>query len=378
MSEGLHDLATVALPEGWPRRAPPPGAVIHDPEAFARSYDATTLVYDVVPMRHGLRLFLPLLYNLAPHLTATRFRCDGRPVAPRHRRFLRYETLDLRADGAAWEVDFGTGWGPLVASPEARARFRGRRVLYTMLKDDDLGHVHDWVLAHRRNHGTDAVLIADNGSTTYEPEALRAAVLAAGVEVAEVIRAPLPRGPGLRITDKRGASKFLQSAMLNIARDRFLAEALGVLILDVDELVAGPDGRSVYDAVAGSLLGVRHIPGVWRRARAPRPRHADHLYLSGSRESRCNPKYAVAPGRLAGRLSWEVHGLEALNRRFFFAARPFRLYHCNGINTSWKLDRSAVAPDGAAPDPTTEAFMARTFAAGGGDFLPPRSALDKA
>ena len=85
----------------------------------------------------------------------------------------------------------------LAAQPNLCELFRGKRVMVTMSKDNDLAWIRDWVEFHTRNHGCDAVLLYDNGSTQYEAAKLQEIVAAIpGVDAALVVTWPFSYGPG--------------------------------------------------------------------------------------------------------------------------------------------------------------------------------------
>ena len=60
----------------------------------------------------------------------------------------------------------------LEVRPSAHEVFRGRRVLFTLSKNNHPMWVCDWMRFHRDLHGADAVLLYDNDSTAYTAEML--------------------------------------------------------------------------------------------------------------------------------------------------------------------------------------------------------------
>ena len=56
--------------------------------------------------------------------------------------------------------------------PSARQVFRGRRVLFTLSKNNHPTWICDWMRFHRDLHAADAVLLYDNASTIYTADAL--------------------------------------------------------------------------------------------------------------------------------------------------------------------------------------------------------------
>ncbi|MFQ1701784.1 hypothetical protein ACJ5NV_14445 [Loktanella agnita] len=365
-SSEIHQLGTVKAPQDcFGRRDAPPQAVIKD-DAFWDRYDCDTLIYDTIwdADRKRLRLVMPKPFNFADPLLQGRFCIDDQPVKPRLHKFQRFDLIDFMAERAD-RLNLTTADTQInipISSAQPN-RFAGRNVIYTMIHNDDLAWVHDWALAHQRNHGADAVLIANNGSTAYTSDALAATLATVpGIAVADVLEVPLPYGPTGGASTALGNAKFLQTACLNLVRDRFFQQARAVLLCDVDELVTGPDGQSIFDATVQSLTKYKPFTGVWRYADAPAPtiRHADHILRHHTKKI-CASKYCIVPDSFFGRMCWSVHSLENVNRRIFRPRNRFQFYHCRSISTSWKNNRRATTKHGCEPDPATEAFMRRTF-----------------
>ena len=361
----IHGLACYRLPEDQPlRRDLPPRAENPAHEGWTR-YDDRTLVYEAVAMPGKVRLYLPRTYNLWPLVAEARVAVDGRPVSlPRRRTYRRFEVLDLPHAGApAAEVTLdspalGTVTLP-VASGDA-APFEGRRVLYTMLRNERLEWVRDWLRFHQREQGADAALITNNGSTDYTSADLLAAMRSVpGYAVTQVLDAPLPWGP-FQFEKGVDDAKFLQTTLLNLTRDRFFAGAAGVLNADIDELVARRGDRTAFEIAR--RWGYATFRGSWHYAApANRPlRHADHI-LADPAEKLCPTKYVYVPRSLLGRGCLSVHSLERIGRNFF-KTDALHFLHCRGISTSWKIARSGVERPGLAPDPLALAAFGRSLA----------------
>jgi len=210
-------------------------------------------------------------------------------------------------------------------------------------------------------HGLQAMLLMDNGSDAYPPEAILDALADTGLHRAVVLKVPQPYGPP-RTKTRSGAGKFLQPAMLNLARLRFLHRARAVLNVDIDELVWTRDG-SVFDAAAGSMLGIVAFGGSWRYPALGSPpphRHADHLYPRPDARP-CPTKYCLRPGSLIGRGSWDVHRLELPLPMGLVRRQDLGYWHCRSITTNWKsYDR--MLPNVLDPaDAETAAAFARSL-----------------
>jgi len=308
-------------------------------------YDRKTLVYGAIhmPERRMVRVYLPRLFNFVPMVRAAMVTIDGAEAhLRRHRIFRRYEILDFRHSGnGPRELELTCkplGGVRIEVHAGDDAPFADRRAVYTILKNERLEWIRDWLHFHAAEHGADAVLISDNGSTDYDSETLLDVIRGVpGYAVAQVLSVPLPWGPAHRAPGVDDG-KLLQTSMLNYCRDRFLRRAQAVLNVDVDELVMRHRGGSVFDAV--SPWGYATFPGQWRYAPNPGPglRHRDHV-LYDPVEAPCPTKYVYKPASWLGRRSLSVHSLEHVNRKLFSVGSRFCFLHCRGISTSWKANR---------------------------------------
>jgi len=335
-------------------------------EGFAARYDFDTLVYDAVRVGGDAVLVAPRLYNLAPLLP--RLTLDGRSVRLRSwRAHRRHEVARLAAPAGASRLALTLpGWEAACGiSPDGAGHFAGLNASLHISRDNRLAWLSDWARWHVGEHGLEAMLVMDNASAVYPPEAILEALAGTGLRRAVVLRVPQPYGPQ-RSRVGPGAAKFLQPAMLNLARLRYLRRARAVLNVDIDELVWSRAG-SVFDLACASRLGHVSFKGAWRMPGrdGAHLRHADHGALR-ARADPCPPKYCIVPGGPLGRLSWDVHRLEgplglgaALTQA---AARPdIGYWHCRAITTDWKGHRRTAGGGRGAPDPATEAALARVF-----------------
>lgn len=363
----IHRLSTAMAPAACGRRGLPRATKVTDP-AFWGGYDNDTLVYDCVWLKDRgiIRLTMPKLYNFKPTLHSAAFTVDRQPIARKKLiQNFKYDTLDMVCDYPATELAIATG-GLTLNIPIHTAdptRYDGCNVLYTQIKNDDLNWVYDWGQAHQRNHGADAILVTNNGSTSYTSEELRKTLASIPhLKVADVLEAPLPYGASHSTCTGGGFTEFLQPALQNTLRDRFFGRARAVLLCDVDELVRHPNNKSIFDATVGSVFKYKSFYGAWRYAPETNTpvRHADHI-LAKADGVKCATKYCVVPNSRLGRMTWGVHSLQAINRHIFRPFNRFRFFHCRQISTSWKTDRSATAVTGTSLDPQTRQFMATTF-----------------
>ncbi|MGB0498947.1 MAG: hypothetical protein ACPGID_11455, partial [Rubricella sp.] len=291
----IAELNGLILPEDFPlRRALPP---IEEREVFAGcaldddpphgDYDRRTLFY--AGLREGrrrVRLIGPRLLNLGDAVRGARFAGPDGPLSiARIVTSRRYDEVILKARAALPRTAFpltvtldGEAF-TLTVDPDEPGQFAGRRVLVAISKDNRPEWIRDWIRWHRVHHGCDGVVLIDNGSTAYTPEALAARLAAEEPDVAvRIVSAPFPYGTGHRLGWR---TEYLQSAMIAFCTRRFLRRAAAILSVDIDELVLPQGGRSVFAEIGSTLGGYVKLHGNWVLAE-PREghdfRHADHVY----------------------------------------------------------------------------------------------------
>lgn len=307
-------------------------------EAYVQAYDRTTLWYDAF-WRHG-RVFLicPKLMNFAPLIRAAQFMLDGQPTKiARLRQYSRHDTIELKSSRCPAEISV-LGEGFEVTTPVTRAeleRFARMNVHFTLSLDNDPRWIRDFALYHRRTQGLQAMLLFDNGSMRYPLITIEKALEDVGLRDFAIVSAPLPYGRKTASQDHR--AKFLHTALMNVARLRFLGRARAVLNADIDELV-WTDGATVFDKVANCSLGFAAFAGEWRYPRPGLKRpaiHNDHDHVC--RQSKpCPAKYCIAPRGPLGWLSWDVHRLIGLPFKKWFRRSDIGYLHCHRITTDWK------------------------------------------
>ena len=136
-------------------------------------------------------------FSISPkHIKATNFTSDGGLCQAEIRNYDRHAQVwltgvrgDIRASGPLGDV-------ALPLSPNHHDIFRGRRVIFTMSRNNPIEWVLDWVRFNRDVHGADAVLFYDNGSTAYDSATLSAALKTiAGIACSVVVEWPYRYGP---------------------------------------------------------------------------------------------------------------------------------------------------------------------------------------
>jgi hypothetical protein len=345
---------TIDPASGLVRDSPRPAALRN--AGYAAAFDHDTLFYDCYRVGAHVVLQGPPLLNLAAPLLASA------PVAQAMRRWIgrpRLISRDKRGelwlrsphDTLALAGPIGTYTLPI--GPDLSHLYAGRRVLLTLSKDNAPRWIHDWVQFYRAEHAADGVLIYDNGSTAYNAAWLQDHLRAAFPDmVIHVVSWPFKYGPqggmagAVNGREAPWDSDFCQTGSFQHARLRLLRKARSVLNVDIDELVLGPDGASIFAQTEQSRSGFRKFAGSWISSATPHAitpetcRHADFTHRDRAETRTCPPKWCLVPGRDDPfRTSWSVHNLfgSRHNRRL---DPQFHYRHMTAISTSWKEDRA--------------------------------------
>lgn len=348
----LSRVATTGLlvPDDVPQRREMPLPAARRDAAYEAAFDFRTLVYDAIRSSDRISLFCPRLLNLWP-LLRDGLRVDGQSVRVTRRKWLRYEQLDLPKGrtGAVSVVLGGTEY-PLTVNAQDPTRFAGLNTLITMVKNTPADWVSDWARYHASAQDAQGLVLIDNGS---DPDLMSETVgqLRSRSSLSEVVvvDAPFPYGSnaGGRFVVP---AKFLQVAMLNAMRQRFLSKARAILSIDVDEFVQptplGASHRTIYDMACASRLGCVSFRGLWafpEQADGPTPQRAHAI--TDAKRTCDNPKRCLRPGALADRFSLAVHKPAG---PLFFATQTNRVtyWHFAAANTGWKKARYKSLPSG--------------------------------
>jgi len=339
--------ALVLGPDG-PRRTPPRPVELRGPD-YAERYDGSTLFFDVFEAEGRTLAVGPPLLDLVGPLRSATLTVAGRRVAPRPTELDRVHRCDLgRAGGSPVELSLAGRRYRTPVGADLAGLFAGRRALMTVSLDNELAWVRDWARYHASAHGTDAVVVYDNGSRAYGLDELLGTLAdVPGIAVAVVVDWSFPYGP-------QGGpgvpwdSDYAQYGALEHARRRLLRHSAGFLNADVDELVVAADGSSVYEHAERSPHGVVSYRGRWVHADPATdggvPRHADATWLDAS-EPECSTKWCAVPRRLPDRAQLQVHDVRGVK----VATPPALAYrHFWDVTTHWKDGRGSRPAVGAA------------------------------
>lgn len=332
---------------------------------YLERYDRRTLFYDVVYQadRGGYLFTAPRFLNLWTEFR-DRLRLDAAPVTGLRRQTSgKYEQVFVKAEEGVLSLDWpGGGWS-LAPRRDVSALFDGLNTVVTMNRNNDPDWIIAWLRYHVAAHALQAALIFDNGSSDYTAQDLaRAAAGVAGLETVCIAEADYPYGPrdsgkGLEIRPK-----FLQPALLNLARTDILRHARAVLNVDIDELVLRRSGPSVFDRAVRRPLAAVRLPGRWAYPGPEDPvptGHRAHVWRAPDPKP-SNPKWCAVPGRGLSRMGWFVHHVGGEAFRFLKSDPDCEFVHCRGTSTGWKGGRYS-SPRTPWKDPELEALMTTCF-----------------
>jgi hypothetical protein len=370
------------LPLEAPLRRYPRTSRKSRPPAFLENYEDRALVYDCFWHADGQQILLvgPPPMNLSPEVRAARYEAlPSRTVlVPRY--YPSLSTMITSLGGApagttSIVMHMGGVDYPLVVHPNHGADLAGRRVLFTMSKDNDLGWIEEWARWHSAMHATDAVVLFDNGSTRYSTGDIAATLLGvAGIQKVVVESWPYRYG----MTDTAFVVNpfyvlFLQVSAMSVALRRYAAQAHGLLNCDVDELASVPSGASIFDLAHHSRHGLVVMRGRFIEplpsSDAPREgrthRHFVGSFKDAARALSRPNKWALDPARPWVR-NLNVHPyMHWINGRPMFGkSSPDGVFyrHFRAINTNWKDRRTELngtRPEDLVPDESFAGLVAR-------------------
>ena len=357
------DHSSVFLPESSPLRRLPRGAKLARRAGFFANYEDRALAYDCFWHEDGERILIvgPPPLNLKHHLGAARYTAlPSRTVlsATYHPTMSTMITALGGAPRGTTEIvmQFGGEEFAVKVQPNHAAELSGRRVLFTMSKDNDLAWIEEWARWHAAIHKADTIVFFDNGSTRYGKGEIEATLLGvAGIDKLIVERWPYRYG----MTDTAHLVNpyyvlYLQVSAMSVVLRRFAARAYGILNCDVDELAVSPAGTSIFDLTRNSRHGLvvmrgRFIEAIAAPDAPPEGRRHRHFvgHFGASIRALSRPqKWAIDPTR-----AWfeslavhpYMHWIEGAPL-FGKSALPGVFYrHFRAINTNWKDRRRTQA-----------------------------------
>lgn len=335
----------------WPR-----------PAAFYKAFEDRILFYDCFRYLDDRVLLIgPAPLNLQSDLAAAIYTAQPSGKVLRASIYPSRSTMliDLPGvpeDTSAIRIEIGDTVVEANLQSRCMSDFADRRVLFTINKNNRLDWIRTWAQWHADHHGTDAVILVDNGSSDYSVDDLEQTLLSVrGLEAVSVLSMPQKFGPlDHWVLTYHFWPRFLQISMTSLVLRRFGMLAKGIINCDIDELMWA-NGTSIYDLAEETELGALRVPGQWMEAAYEGDVPADHF---GYRHRRKGIKARLSPPKcvLVPTRPWvqdlsvhpylhRIHGAPNGHRTF---TREAKFWHFRGINTNWKEQRtlaSAVTAD---------------------------------
>ncbi|WP_157933066.1 hypothetical protein [Roseovarius salinarum] len=341
----------------------PPRPMEHRSEAYDQSFDSKTLIYDTVQLNGDSALAIgPPLLSLSQLVETAMFLTDGGKVMTSQ--YMKRDRLGLFSLKRTYNT---SSIKMKFAGIEKSARiqtslthlFSGRKVMFTLSRNNNLQWIEDWARFYAVHHGIDGVLFYDNFSDFYSSEdILRRLEKVAGLKQIVVVNWPYKYGP-------KGApgfwdSDFCQYGVMEHAKRLFLGDADLVLNCDVDEIIIAQDGISLAEHLAQSSRPIMQFPGFWIRGprdvifdpkRSEAFRHRDFIYADEPTNLACKPKWALRPKDIDLNKQWKVHSIEGAGNRFLqdhFLLRHYAALIVPNLGRVEKANRrlQAAASDG--------------------------------
>jgi len=350
----MVQISSLRIPEQAEVLRLPPRPLEHRNSTYDKEFDATTLFFDAFHVGESTVVLIgPPLLNLEPAVLDARFMAcpTGAPTKMRYKKLDRNMQLWGTVPRGTSHLCMDSALGRLTIplSDDCAAVFRGRRVVTTLSRNNELSWITDWLRFCARVHGCDAVLFYDNASDRYTNNELQSSIN----DVTEITRTvvldwPFPYGPQGSAAGNWD-SDFCQYGQLEHARWRFVRDAASVLNSDVDELVVPDYDQSVFARTESSPEGLCAFFGLWvtqnraqvRTASSDNPesaRHRDFWFTLRREISRSNTKWCVVPSRCADNTQWCVHGIPGKSSETTIVS-DILYRHFRAINTRWKWRR---------------------------------------
>jgi hypothetical protein len=341
------------------------------PEAFTAAFDARTLFYDCFRHRDGERILLvgPPPYGIPFKAASFVARPSGTKLSARFYPSLTTMITELSGappDTGSIAVTIAGETHILAVQPNVCADLAGRKLLFSINRDNDLAWIREWAEFHARIHGTDAVILVDNGSSRYAPAEILATLHSVpGIAHAAVPSWPYSFGPiDPAVRKDPYWARFLQIGSMSAILRRYGELCYGLLDCDIDELAGTHSGRSIYDLAYDSKGGLVVFRGIWIEATGQGTRHRDFAHKLADPGAALSPqrKWALDPSRRwVQRLSVHPYWHWIEGRAMFSKSMPddATYWHFKAINTNWKAQRTATPTGPVVEDMQLSATMSR-------------------
>lgn len=309
------------------------------PDDFLDKYDLHTLFYGYWWGGDRIMLFCPKLYNLA--FVVRKVFSDAGLADVRIHQYPRWDLVEASVSTERKEIQFiwlESEYTIYKQSAAIERKFNNLKCLVTVQKNNNLRWIKDWANYYQRYHDVEGVLIFNNQSDIYSLDELCDCLADTDLKHAHIVDVDLPYGPTLINRDQ--SKCFLQTALLNYARFKFLRLAKKVISVDIDELLTADNAKFQFGF---KLWGFARAKGYWvfPYKGANEIVHASHN-LQNRKAMKAGHKYFYSPRSLPEWVMLDVHGLEVgstILRKLIHAlsgCAGYSFNHYFGLSTNWK------------------------------------------
>jgi len=315
---------------------------------FSEKFDYETLFYDYFIKKNSLYFIGPFISDQDANYLISLISING--ISLDKLKFKIYKTkkvFKIIVDN--FNINYSLMVGSLNLNPRVVLPYLdGKKVAYTLQKNNDIIWIADWIYEINRIHGIEDFLIYDNLSDKYNLEeiSLIASRLKVNLSIVSVPYLHGPRSYNLNGVTSDWDSDFLQSAMFEHARYRFFDNSGILLNSDIDELIFFP---SLVDDLIKSDVAAFTYSGRWAYISSKQKdaavkgiiRHRDHNLIDLNVV--CSNKWIVNLALLRDEAFLAVHGIINLTNQV-----KINNYFCHfsGISDGWKYKRDYLSPGG--------------------------------
>jgi len=334
-----------SIDPGFKRQAPRPVSLQEND--YLEKFDDSTLWYDAFLDDDWVRLTAPPPMNLQQEIVAkleSSLNCPSEITVHNLDRVSHF-LLPISVEAQnSFLINITNNQIELRPDSNKRSKYKDKTVLFSKSKNNDLQWISDWVQYYVSNHGVDAVLLYDNGSTEYSTAEVLEAITVKGVDVATVVSWPFKFGPqGGKWNGPTAApwdSDFCEYGIIEHARHKYLSDCATLIAHDIDELLVVEDNRSLSEHLAQTKSDYLKYSGIWvedvRESLASAPTFKDYFIVS-SKGSPTTTKWVANPKNINHAIQWKTHGVAGLRPE---ETPLLKHRHFKGITTNWKWQRA--------------------------------------
>lgn len=335
------------LPDDKPYNRTAPRETHLQPDDYQEKFDYKTLSFDTFYSEGKVILSGPPLYGLERFIENGKILLDGqdhtKDICITH--FDRTQSnhitqIETQPHELTWEYE------DVLIQTQVNHNFlnefKGKKVLFTLSKNNKFEWIYDWILFYKKYHHIDTVLFYDNNSNDYSLDELKHYLDEKELDV-DIYLVPwnFKYGPQGGIYSGKGKtpwdSDFCQYGMFEHAKHRFLKYSAGVINADIDELVITPNGKSIFELLA-EYKGLLY-PGYWIQSiplgENKETRFFNYAYRSKD-DKHSDNKWCINPSKLDDQIQWKVHSIRKTNLK---SLKGVYYAHFKAINYNWKTQR---------------------------------------